>query len=60
MVLIIVAGLNAAAFHAWPFRSVAAWNQFAPTPWPVRVAASLSLVLWVTIAALGRLIAYIE
>ena len=60
MALIVVAGLNAAAFHAWPFRSVATWNQFAPTPWPARVAASLSLALWITIAALGRFIAYIE
>jgi hypothetical protein len=60
MVLIVFAGLNAAAFHAWPFRSVANWNQFAPIPWSARVAASLSLALWITIAALGRLIAYIE
>ena len=60
MALIVVAGLNAAAFHAWPFRSVATWNQFAPTPWPAKAAASLSLLLWMTIAALGRFIAYIE
>ena len=59
MALIAVAGLNAAVF-AWPFRSVATWNRFAPTPWPAKVAASLSLLLWVVIAALGRFIAYIE
>jgi len=60
MALIVVAGLNAAAFHAWPFRSVATWNRFAPTPWSVKVTASLSLMLWMVIAALGRFIAYIE
>ena len=60
MALIVVAGLNAAAFHAWPFRSVATWNRFAPTPWPAKAVAGLSLMLWITIAALGRFIAYIE
>jgi hypothetical protein len=60
MALIVVAGLNAAAFYAWPFRSVATWNRLEPTPWPARAAAGLSLMLWIAIAALGRLIAYIE
>ena len=60
MVLIVVAGCNAAVFHSRVFRSVATWNQFAPTPWPAKAAASLSLLLWMTIAALGRFIAYIE
>ncbi len=60
LVLIVVAGLNAAAFHAWPFRSVMTWNRFAPPPWPARAAAATSLMLWITIAALGRMIAYIE
>jgi hypothetical protein len=60
MALIVVAGLNAGVFHAGPFRSVTTWNRFAPTPWPVKAAAGLSLVLWITIAALGRFIAYIE
>ena len=40
--------------------SVATWNCFAPTPWPAKAAAGLSLMLWITIAALGRFIAYIE
>jgi hypothetical protein len=60
MILIVVAGFNAAVFHSRVFRSVATWNRFAPTPWPAKTAASLSLVLWIAIAALGRFIAYIE
>ena len=60
MSLIVVAGLNTAAFHAWPFRSVATWNQSAPTARAAKLAAALSLGLWVTIAALGRFIAYLE
>jgi hypothetical protein len=60
MLLIVVAGFNAAVFHSGVFRSVATWNRFAPSPWPAKAAASLSLVLWITIAALGRFIAYIE
>ena len=60
LLLIALAGLNAAAFHAWPFRSVATWNRFTPTPRAAKLAAALSLALWATIAALGRFIAYLE
>jgi hypothetical protein len=60
MALIVLAGVNAAAFHAGPFRSVARWDRFAPTPGAAKAAAALSLSLWATIAALGRFIAYLE
>ena len=60
MALLVIAGLNAAVFHGRVFRSVVTWNRFAPAPWPAKAAAMVSLTLWVSIAALGRLIAYVE
>ena len=39
LLLIVAAGLNAWAFHRWPFRSVARWNRDLPAPPRARVAA---------------------
>jgi len=58
LVLIVAALLNAGAFHRWPFRSVARWDVAADPPaWP-RMAAVLSLLLWVGVVSCGRLLAY--
>ena len=54
--LILVAGLNALAFHAGPWRGADSWAERAP-----RVAvlhALLSLGLWIAVIASGRLLAY--
>ncbi len=59
LALIAAAGLNAALFHRWPFRSVEAWNKDARTPPGARAAAVLSLVLWTGVIACGRLLAYL-
>jgi hypothetical protein len=59
LALIGVALLNAAAFHRWTFRSVRAWDCEVAAPIPARLAGGLSLALWVTIIACGRLIAYV-
>ena len=60
LVLLVLAGLNAAAFHAWPFRSVAGWDAETATPAAARTAALVSLVLCASIVAAGRLIGYLE
>jgi acyl-coenzyme A synthetase/AMP-(fatty) acid ligase len=58
--LLLIAGAiaNAAAFHRWPFRSVAAWDVGVPTPGRARAAAVLSLALWTGTICCGRLLAY--
>ena len=54
--LIAVAGLNALAFHAGPYRQADAWPRRAPLL--ATAHALLSLALWIAVIALGRLIAY--
>jgi hypothetical protein len=59
MLLIIGAGLNAWAFHRWPFRSVARWDREVPAPPRARVAAVFSIALWLSVITCGRLLAYL-
>jgi hypothetical protein len=59
LALLVSAGLNAAAFHAGVFRTVAAWDVEVPAPWPAKVSAMLSLCLWAGVITCGRLLAYI-
>jgi hypothetical protein len=58
LVLVTAAVLNAAAFHQWPFKSVARWNLGASTPPWAKAAAILSLLLWTGALSCGRLLAY--
>jgi len=57
LVLIACAGLNACIFHSWPFTTVREWNHGIEPPM-ARAAAIVSLVLWVSVIAAGRMIAY--
>lgn len=56
--LIMAAGANAAAFHAGVFRGAASWDVDAMPPLAARLASALSLLLWVSVIACGRLLAY--
>jgi len=58
LIFLALAGLNALAFHRGAFRSVTGWESSA-VPRTARVAAVLSLVLWVGVIAAGRLLAYL-
>lgn len=58
LILLVAALLNAAAFHRWPFRSVARWDVAADPPAWARIAAVLSLALWTGVVSCGRLLAY--
>jgi len=53
MGLMLLAGMNAAIIHLITHRSEAAWDSKA-----AKVAGAASIVLWVAILALGRLVAY--
>jgi hypothetical protein len=56
--LILAAGVNAAVFHAGAFRGASDWDVNRTPPAAARVAAALSLALWVAVIACGRLLAY--
>jgi hypothetical protein len=58
LTLIGLAFLNAGIFHRWPFRAVGDWDTELASPRPARVAAVLSLGLWIGVIACGRLLAY--
>lgn len=58
MGLILAAGINAAALHTGPLRTVGAWDTGVLPPGRVRVAAGLSIVLWMSVIACGRFLAY--
>ena len=62
MCLIMVAGLNAALFHVNVFPSVEVWDaeemrKLGPPPF-ARISAAVSLAVWVSVIACGRLLAY--
>ncbi len=59
LVLLVSAGINALVFHNGAFRSVAAWDQHAPTPAAAKASALLSLAIWFGVITCGRLIAYL-
>lgn len=54
--LMVLAGLNALAFHAGPYRQAEAWPGRAPPR--AMLHALLSLGLWFGVIACGRLLAY--
>jgi uncharacterized protein DUF6644 len=56
--LILAAGLNAAVFHAGVFRGAGKWDVGAGPPLAARAAGAFSLLLWVSVIACGRLLAY--
>jgi hypothetical protein len=57
LLLIGVAGVNALAFHAGPYRQAERWPARAPPR--ARLQAALSLLLWLGVIACGRLLAYV-
>ncbi len=57
--LILLAGANAAAFHAGVFRGVGGWDTGVATPAAAKLHAAASLVLWIAVIACGRLLAYL-
>ena len=62
MSLIMAAGINAALFHAITFPSVGVWDaeemRRLPPPPSVRLSAAVSLLIWISVIACGRLLAY--
>jgi hypothetical protein len=58
LILMALAGVNAAIFHFRVYNGVAAWDENMPSPAAARFFAIASIVLWFSVVAAGRLIAY--
>jgi hypothetical protein len=62
MLLILAAGVNAALFHTITFRTADVWDteemRRLPPPPSARAAGAISLLLWISVIACGRLLAY--
>jgi hypothetical protein len=54
----ILAGVNALAFHRTTYRSVGAWDTGTWLPLGAKIAGAFSLVLWAGVVIFGRLTAY--
>jgi len=57
--LILLAVANAGILHAGVFRSAGQWDVDVMPPLAARTAAAASLVLWISVIACGRLLAYV-
>jgi len=58
VLLLILAGLNAFAFHNGIYRNIGKWDTDGLPPRAARHAGMASLLLWVAIVFSGRMIAY--
>jgi len=57
-VMMLMAAVNAMAFHRISYRTVDTWDAQGVTPLGARLAGALGLALWVGVVLSGRLIAY--
>jgi hypothetical protein len=59
MLLLMLAGANAAAFHLGSFRNAERWDQNTPAPTGAKLHAAVSMLIWAGVITCGRLIAYL-
>ncbi len=59
LLLLMLAGVNAALFHTGIYRSVQAWDSGAAAPSAARLHAVFSIALWLGVISCGRLLAYL-
>jgi len=57
-IMLVLAGLNALAFHTGIYKRVADWDRDPVAPYRARMAGTFSLILWCGVIIAGRLIAY--
>lgn len=58
IIAIVLAGINMLIFQFVTFRNVGTWDRRAVTPNGARLAGILSILLWVTVILLGRIIGF--
>jgi hypothetical protein len=56
--LLLLAGLNILVYHLTIDRRSEEWGKAATPPLPARISGFVSLVLWFSIIAVGRIFAY--
>lgn len=56
MGLLLLAAINAIAFHTGPYGSVAAWNTENPAPFVAKVCAFMSILIWIAVIFAGRML----
>ena len=59
MLLLMLAGANAAAFHLGSFRDAELWDQNTSSPPGAKLHALASILFWVGVITCGRFIAYL-
>ena len=59
LILMVVAGINMLVFHFGVWRSVAAWNEGAPTPSAAKVAGFISMASWIGVVITGRAVPFV-
>lgn len=58
MLAIVLAGLNALAFHFITEYSLVDWDSGARPPFGAKLAGAISIILWANVIVSGRLIPY--
>jgi hypothetical protein len=58
MLMLLLAALNAMAFHYTTYYSVAAWDSAPSTPVAAKLSGAISVALWTMVILTGRLIPY--
>ena len=58
LLTIVGAGINMAVFEGVTYRGVPAWDVGVRSPRAARIAAVLSILLWVTVIVLARWIGF--
>lgn len=56
--LLLLAGINMLVFELMIARSAADWDRESSVPWPGKVAALLSIALWISIVFFGRRVGF--
>jgi hypothetical protein len=59
MLLLALAGLNMAVFHATVHRSVEGWGRRPHAPRAAKICGGISLGLWIGVVAMGRWIGFV-
>jgi len=58
LALIVLAGINMAAFHLTVYRQIAEWDELHPPPLAARAAGAASLCFWTGVVFLGRWVGF--
>jgi hypothetical protein len=56
--LLLLAGINMLVFELIIVRSATKWDQESSAPWPGKIAALLSIGLWISIVFFGRRVGF--